>query len=167
MDFNSLTSSLIFLFSSRKLLKELWLVYQVTSLVSLLDWVLCDVLPWLEVLLWRLHLRQPPCSFSWNLTSLVRSLGIWLLFFYGAAFITFVLSTSSSHMIVAWVIPCLLILKNDWSLLHWRGKFGTKTAVLKRVHHATSMHALLSNNNSYNNNISYKSSKDLHNRRRI
>ena len=40
-----------------------------------------------------------------------RSLRVRLPFFYGAAFTTFVLSTSSSHMIAARIVPCSLILK--------------------------------------------------------
>ena len=40
-------------------------------------------------------------------------------------------------MIVERHVPCSLILKNSRSLSHRREKFGTYTAVLKRVHHAT------------------------------
>ena len=74
---------------------------------------------------------QPPCWYALQQTSLlVQNRGHPVCVF-----------DLSSHMIVSWVIPWSLIAKQMDYFRFEKRKLGTKTAVLKRVSHATSAHA--------------------------
>ena len=119
LDFNSSTSSLIFLFSSRILYTVICISTNISSLFVMVFGLCCE-------------------GFTFD-SRHVRSLGIRLPFFYGTAFTTFVLSTrSSNHMIVTWVIPCSLILKkiDYFRTVEGRNIWDVDCA-LKRVHHAS------------------------------